>query len=95
MKRTLIALSVLFLVVTVSLLLAEGALSAKGVAVEVVLAGNTLLYALSIVVYRLYSGAMGQQRATGFVRQVYAGFMLKFFVLVAAAVGYFYFAKSV
>lgn len=95
MKRTIIALSALFLLVTAGVLLGQQALTAKGVAVPVVLAGNALLFVLSLLVYRLYSGAMGQSRATGFVRQVYAGFMLKFFVLVAAAVGYFYFAETV
>lgn len=95
MKRTIIALSALFLLVTAVVLLGQQALTAKGVAVPVVLAGNALLFVLSLLVYRLYSGAMGQSRATGFVRQVYAGFMLKFFVLVAAAVSYFYFAETV
>jgi uncharacterized membrane protein len=84
-----------FIVVTLGVLNSKDWLTGKGFDCQVVLAGNALLFAVSMLVYFLYSSAMKSKKSYGFVQQVYTGFILKFFVLIGGAIVYFYFAEEV
>lgn len=85
----------LFTVVTIVVLNAKDWLVAKGFDHQVLLWGNALLFLASMVAFLLYTAAMKNKKSYGFVQQVYTGFILKFFVLVAGAIVYFYFAREV
>lgn len=95
LQKKWIPLVVVFMVVTIGALAAGNWLAAKGVDTSVLLGGNTLLFGASMLALKLYDSAMKSSKNYGFVKQVYAGFMIKFFVLVVGAMVYFYFAKEV
>lgn len=95
MKKHLVPLAAVFILVSVIVFSASGWLQQKGVDTVVVLVGNSILFVVSALAYLLYASAMKSSKNFGFVKQVYAGFTLKFFALVAGAMLYFYFAEEV
>jgi hypothetical protein len=95
MKKHLVPLAAVFILVSVVVFSASGWLQQKGVDTVVVLVGNSILFVVSALAYLLYASAMKSSKNFGFVKQVYAGFTLKFFALIAGAMLYFYFAKEV
>lgn len=60
----------------------------------VVFIGNILIFASSVLALLLYGRAKSSKTPHGFSRNVYAAFVTKFFVLVTAAMLYFYFAQD-
>jgi len=54
----------------------------------VLLAGNTLLFLVGLISFRMNTGAMRHQNTQGFLRLVYGAFIIKFFVLALAALTY-------
>ena len=94
-QKKWISLIVVFVAVTIGALAAGDWLTANGVDTAVLLGGNALLFGASMLALKLYDSAMKSSKNYGFVKQVYAGFMIKFFVLVVGAMVYFYFAKEV
>jgi hypothetical protein len=94
MKKQLIPLVVVFAIVALGTLAMNGFLVEKGVNVWVVQGGNLLLFVTSVATFLFYSGAMRSQKGYGFVQKVYAGFTIKFFVLITGALLYFYFSSE-
>ncbi|HMP91783.1 MAG TPA: hypothetical protein PKD90_02870 [Phnomibacter sp.] len=95
MLKKLLPLIIVFILVTLVCLLGNTWLQEKGVAVEVVLAGNVLLFAASVAAFMVYASALKSKRQFSFMQRFYTGFMIKFFALVIGALLYFYFAKSI
>jgi len=95
LKRILVPLAAVFILVFVGVFDKSGWLQKKGVDTLVVLVGNSILFVISALAYLLYASAMKSSKNYGFVKQVYAGFTLKFFALITGAMLYFYFAKEV
>jgi hypothetical protein len=61
----------------------------------VVIVGNLIIYLASALTLLLYGRAKNATTSHGFSRNVYAAFVTKFFVLVTAAMVYFYFSREI
>lgn len=61
----------------------------------VVLVGNLILFFSTLMAYRIFSKQISGKSGQAVVRNVYAGFVLKFFILATTAMVYFYFAKEI
>lgn len=84
-----------FLIVTVAVWTGRNLLAQRGVSAGVILAGNGLLFGITWLTNLMYARAMKTNKGHQFVRQVYAGFMLKFFLLIISAMLYFYFTDQI
>ncbi len=61
----------------------------------VVLVGNIILFLSTLMAYLIFSKQINGRSGQAVVRNVYAGFVLKFFILATTAMVYFYFAKEI
>lgn len=61
----------------------------------VVIGGNVLLFGTSLLTLNIFEKANSSHTPQGFVRNVYTAFVVKFFVLVIAAMVYFYFSEKI
>jgi hypothetical protein len=61
----------------------------------VVIVGNILLLGTSLLTLNIFEKANSSKTPQGFVRNVYSAFVVKFFVLVVAAMLYFYFSDTI
>ena len=95
LKLAIRPLAIFFIIVNALLIVFARRLEDKGVATGVVIIGNLILFVTSVLSLWMYSKATRHQQAHGIVRNVYGGFMLKFFVLIVAAMIYFYFAEEI
>ncbi|MES2649461.1 MAG: hypothetical protein V4717_21465 [Bacteroidota bacterium] len=95
LKRALLTLTLFFIITNGLLIVFNTRLEDKGVDTDVVIIGNLFLYIVSALSIWMYAKAGNPQRPHGMVRNVYGGFMLKFFALIVAAMVYFYFAKEI
>lgn len=67
----------------------------NGIDQAVILAGNLILFLVSLITTYLYSKEIKPQKGHAAVRNVYGGFMIKFFVLAVSVMVYFYFAREI
>jgi len=88
-------LAVFFVIVNALLIVFRQRLEDKNVDTDVVIIGNLILFVVSAISVWMYSKAGSQKKSHGMVRNVYGGFMLKFFTLLVAAMVYFYFAHEI
>ena len=95
MRKTLIPLVVLFVVINALLLVFNNQLDEKGVDSGVVIGGNLLLFLASMLTYFMYHKAMTKKSPHGFVRNVTGTFLIKFLVIITAALCYFYFSSTI
>lgn len=65
--------------------LSKNWLEGKGVNLSVLLAGNLLLFLVSLVAFLITHKALRSSNPQAFVRSMYGSFMIKFFVLAVAA----------
>ncbi len=86
-KATL-PLYILFLIVNAVLWLLPGRLAALGLSVTVVMAGNALLFLVSLASLFLYQRAMLHPATIGFLKNTYSGLFLKLLVCLFAVVTY-------
>jgi len=86
---------IIFLAVNAFALTAGSFLESKNIDREVLIYGNLILFAASVLVFYMYIKALKNKSAYGFVRNVYTGFMIKLLILVVAAMSYFYFSSEV
>lgn len=95
MNKKFIPLIVVFVLISALLLMFGKQLEAKGFDTDVILIGNVAIFGISILAQWMYAAALTSSKSYGFVRQVYGGFVLKFFALLVLAMVYFYFAKEI
>jgi hypothetical protein len=95
LKKALITLTIFFIITNALFIVFNSRLEDKGVDTDVIIIGNLFLYVVSALSVWMYGKAGNSQRPHGVVRNVYGGFMLKFFALIVAAMVYFYFAKEI
>ncbi len=96
MRKAILPLLVVFLIVNaLALVVFRQRLDDNGVDTDLVIGGNLLLFLVSIFSVWMYTKPVANKNAHAVVRNVYGGFMLKFFVLIVGALVYFYFAKEV
>jgi cadmium resistance protein CadD (predicted permease) len=94
MKRSLGPLVLVFVIINALALVFAKRLQAKNIDSDVIIMGNLVLFlasAASVYIYTRSSKSKGQ----AVVRNIYGGFMLKFFVLIIAAMLYFFFADEI
>ena len=94
-KRALLPLVIFFVIVNAMAIVFRTSLEDKGVDTDVVIIGNLILFIVSCLSVWMYSKASGHSKGHGVVKNVYGGFMLKFFALIVTAMVYFYFAKEI
>ncbi|CAN5446751.1 hypothetical protein BH10BAC3_BH10BAC3_27200 [soil metagenome] len=94
-KKAIRLLVIFFITVNALSIVFRSRLEDKGVDTDVVIIGNLILFVVSALSIWMYSKAGGQNKSHGMVRNVYGGFMLKFFALIVAAMVYFYFAREI
>jgi hypothetical protein len=70
------------------------ALDKTGIAQGVLIIGNLVLFAVTLVSFLLYRKAMMAGNTQGFIRNVYSGMLLKFFVCIIAAFIYIFNARQ-
>lgn len=95
LRRALRILTLFFIMVNTLTIVFRTRLEDKNVDTDVVIIGNLVLFVFSALSVWMYSRAGNQKKSHGMVRNVYGGFMLKFFALIVAAMVYFYFAKEI
>lgn len=94
-KKAFRLLVIFFVIINALTLVFRSRLEDKGVDTSVVIIGNMVLFVVSVLSLWMYSRAGGQNKSHGMVRNVYGGFMLKFFALIVIAMVYFYFAREI
>ena len=94
-KRALRILVLFFIIINAMAIVFRSRLEDKGVDTDVVIIGNLILFVVSAISIWMYSKAGNNSKSHGMVRNVYGGFMLKFFALIVAAMVYFYFAREI
>jgi len=81
-------LFVLFLLLNAFFLLANSWLTEQGLDTRVLITGNVILLLVILVSFILTRRSFDDPNPNVFVRAVYAGFILKFFVIAVAAFAY-------
>lgn len=88
--KKFIPLIAMFVVVNGLLLLFREKLAEQNVSGNVVAVGNLIIFLATLVSSLLYMKASANKKTIGFLQQFYGGFLLKFFVLIAAVVIYLF-----
>jgi hypothetical protein len=94
-RNPLVSLTLFFLLVSLAVWLLRHWLSGHSIETNVVMVGNAIVFLATVAALFLYQKAMKKQKPHAFVSQVYSGFLLKFLILVSAALAYFYTAKEI
>ena len=87
-KAPFLPLLIVFIALTAFLITAKTWLEKKGIEQDVLLIGNLLICAVSLISIIVTQRSFKSSNPHVFVRAVYSGFIIKFFVLVAAALVY-------
>ena len=95
MKKGYLPVLVLFLLINALVLVLKAKLLAAGVDPWVLLGGNAILFIITLISMTLNAAAMQHSNTQGFMRNVYGGFMLKFFLVIIAVVLYVVLAKPI
>ena len=85
---------ILFGVVTLLSLLFWSRLTMAGIHPWVVVGGNVVLFIVTLLSMYMNSNAMQHGNTHGFMRNVYGGFLLKFLLIIVAAVSYIAMVKT-
>ncbi|MCX6316768.1 MAG: hypothetical protein NTW29_05730 [Bacteroidetes bacterium] len=92
--RSLRSVLILFMVVNGLCFAGKAWLEKNGVSLPVLLGGNLLLAGVSVLAYLLMRKALRTNTGQAFVRAMYSGFMLRFFLVAIAAFVYIMVEKS-
>lgn len=84
----------IFIFITAFSITGKNWLEKNGISQEVVLVGNLVLFAVSLLAYYINTRSLGSSNPQASVRGMYGGFMVKFFVLALAAFIYIMLAKK-
>ena len=88
-------LLVLFLLVTAGTIFFWSYLLDKEVDPIVLGSGNLIIFLASVLTLAMYGKAKRSKSPHGFSRNLYAAFVIKFFILITAAMLYFYFSSEI
>lgn len=81
---------VVFMLVNMIAVVFSGFVSKVQIDQSVLIVGNLVLFAVTIISFLLYRNAMIADNTHGFIKNVYGGMFLKFFVCIIAAFIYIY-----
>jgi hypothetical protein len=85
---------ILFILVNGICFAGKAWLEKNGVSLPVLLGGNLLLAGVSVLAFLLMRKALSTNNAQAFVRAMYSGFMLRFFLVAIAAFVYIMVEKN-
>lgn len=85
---------VFFVLVTAFLIINRNFLTKRGIDNEVVIAGNLILFVVSLAAYLITQRSLRTNNPQAFVRAMYGSFIIKFFVLAIAAFVYIQVTKK-
>jgi hypothetical protein len=77
-----------FISLTAAFIIFRRALTSNGFNVDILLIGNIILLAITLISFFLLMGGMKATNTAAFLRSVYGGFMAKFFIVAAVVFGY-------
>ena len=92
--RQLLPMILLFFLMTIFFFSASGWLYKKGFDPEVLAIANILLFAVSLITFYITFNSLNSTNPHAFVRAMYGGFIIKFFVLAMAAFLYIMIEKK-
>lgn len=95
MKKGFLPPLILFVLALAATIIFRENLYAAGVDAGVITAGNIVLFVVTILTMYLNMKAMAHANTYGFMRNVYGGFLLKFFLIIATVVAYIVLVKEV
>ena len=84
----------LFLGLSTLILLFKYLIPGSGINYRVLMIGNLLLFSVGWISIKMSTKALYHQSVQVFLRLVYGSFLLKFFILAAAAIGYIFLYKK-
>jgi len=87
-RALLLPLIIVFIILNGFFIAGKSWLAKKGIEQNVLLIGNILLFGVSLLSFVLTQRSLKATNPHVFVRAVYSGFIIKFFVLAAAAFVY-------
>jgi len=82
------SLVIIFVVISCALFFSREFLDSHGISTTVLLAGNTILFLVTIASQWLYQRALAHPNTTGFLKNTYGGILLRLFVCMIAIVAY-------
>jgi hypothetical protein len=94
MNRPLTPIHLLSLSVTLVAIVFRGVLASKGIDANVLLAGNLLLYAVTLLGFRLHRSGMRSKGGTLFLGTVYGAFLARMAVCAVAVFAYGWWKRS-
>lgn len=95
MKKGYLPVVFLFVVISAVALVLKDKFLAAGIDPWVLLGGNAVLFIITLISMTMNNAAMQHSNTQGFMRNVYGGFMLKFFLVIIAVVLYVVLAKPI
>jgi ATP/ADP translocase len=87
-------LIIIFIILTAIFITAKSWLDKKGVDQDVLIAGNLILFIVSLAAFVITSKSLNNSNPNAFVRAMYGSFIIKFFLLAIAAFIYIMLAKK-
>jgi hypothetical protein len=88
-------LIILYIISSILVVAMKGLLTENDADPIVIGVGNTIIFLASSFTLLMYGRAKRSKSGHGFSRNVYAAFVTKFFVLITAAMVYFYFSEEI
>ena len=83
-----------FILVNAFFLVGKGWLIKRGADQEVLIVGNLLLFAVSVITFLITCRSLQSSNPNAFVRAMYGGFIIKFFAVAVAAFIYIMITKK-
>ena len=84
----------IFILLNAFFILAKDWLTKKNIDQEVLIIGNMLLFLVSLLTFLLTNRSLKSKNPNAFVRAMYGGFIIKFFVIALAAFVYIIVTKK-
>jgi len=96
-KSGILMLGAVFLTVSLLLVVLRNFLATREIDFWVVFWGNCIVFAATVLAFFLFGAnkPVASKGSQAVVKQVYAGFVIKFFILVTSVMVYFYFAENI
>jgi hypothetical protein len=94
-SRSLQLMVLVFVILNALFIAGRGMLEKRGIDQGVVLIGNVVVFAVSFIAFMLTQRTLENKNPHVFVRAVYSGFIIKFFILVIAAFIYFQLVETI
>lgn len=88
MKKALRPVIILFVIINCLAIVFRSKLEAKSVDSDVVIIGNLVIFIATLGASFLYLRSLASKNPQAIMRGVYGGFMLKFFIMLIAALAY-------